>query len=93
MEDSIAANGWLLKSYVDRCGAVWSAGGYEQEFRVVDARRTVWLREKVSLAPLGPGKWKLAAVVTEITQRRQGALQLPSQLAAGAEKQDFHESV
>ncbi len=45
-------------------------GGYEQEFRVVDARRTVWLREKVALAPLGPGKWKLAAVVTEITQRR-----------------------
>ena len=45
--------------------------GYEQEFRIVDAAKTVWLREKVSLAPLGRGSWKLAGVVTEVTQRRE----------------------
>jgi signal transduction histidine kinase/ActR/RegA family two-component response regulator len=52
------------------------ASGYEQEFRVVDGGKTVWLHEKVSLHRLGAGRWKAAAVVTEVTQRRSVELAL-----------------
>jgi len=50
--------------------------GYEQEFRVVDGRKTVWLREMVSIQPLGFHRWKVAAVVTEVTKRRAAELAL-----------------
>jgi signal transduction histidine kinase/ActR/RegA family two-component response regulator len=46
------------------------ASGYEQEFRMRDANKTVWLREKVAIERLAPDKWKLAGVVTEVTERR-----------------------
>ncbi len=50
--------------------------GYEQEFRVIDGRKTFWLREKVSIEPIGVRHWKVAAVVTEVTQRRAAELAL-----------------
>jgi len=52
------------------------AGGYEQEFRVIDGPKTVWLREMVSIQPLGGHRWKVAAVVTEVTKRRTVELAL-----------------
>ena len=44
--------------------------GYEQEFRIIQQRATVWLRESVSITPAGPNRWKLIGVVTDITPLR-----------------------
>ena len=59
-----------------RAAFLGGAGGYEQEFRVVDDRKTVWLREVVAIQPLGHRRWKVAAVVTEVTARRAAELAL-----------------
>lgn len=44
------------------------ATGYEQSYRLVcaDGAR-VWLQESVTITPLGPGRWQLVGVCTDIT--------------------------
>ncbi len=59
-----------------RAAFLGDTDGYEQEFRVVDGRKTVWLREKVAINKIGPKRWKVAAVVIEVTQRRAAELAL-----------------
>jgi signal transduction histidine kinase/integral membrane sensor domain MASE1/ActR/RegA family two-component response regulator len=59
-----------------RAAFLGGADGYEQEFRVINDQKTVWLREMVSIQPLGGRRWKVAAVVTEVTKRRTAELAL-----------------
>ena len=47
------------------------ANGYEQEFQAQRNGRIFWLHEQVSIAPLGPGEWKLVGVMTDMTARRE----------------------
>ncbi|HEY4300681.1 MAG TPA: PAS domain S-box protein [Candidatus Didemnitutus sp.] len=47
------------------------ASRYEQEFRVVQFRNVVWLREVVTITPLEPGKLQLVGVITDITAQRE----------------------
>jgi PAS domain S-box-containing protein len=44
--------------------------GYEQEFRAQRDERVFWLHERVSIAPVGPGEWKLTGIMTDLTARR-----------------------
>jgi len=45
--------------------------GYTQEFRVVQEDRVLWLHEQVTITVVGPDSWRLAAVVVDITARRE----------------------
>ncbi len=45
--------------------------GYRQEFRVIDAGRTHWLSEDVSIHPVGSDEWSLLGVITEVTERHE----------------------
>jgi len=45
------------------------APGYEQEFCVVKTVRTYWLHEQVSITAVGPGRWNLVGVITNVTAR------------------------
>ncbi|HWL14050.1 MAG TPA: PAS domain S-box protein [Opitutus sp.] len=45
--------------------------GYQQEFRVIQDRRVIWLREMVKIVPLEPGRWQLVGVVTDISAQRE----------------------
>ena len=47
------------------------APGYEQEFCVVKTARTYWLHEQVSITAVGPGKWYLVGVVTNVTAQHE----------------------
>jgi PAS domain S-box-containing protein len=53
--------------------------GYEQEFRVIRERRLFWLHEKVTILPEGADRWRLEALVTDVTADREAQnIQLPS---------------
>jgi PAS domain S-box-containing protein len=54
--------------------------GYSQDFRLVQADRTYWLRESVSITPLGPGFFRLVGVVIEITTQKE-AEQIRAEMA------------
>ena len=58
----------------DRMAAMALRGGassYRQEFRCRETSgRTRWLAEDVSIEVLGPGRWQLVGVCTDITERR-----------------------
>ena len=41
--------------------------GYEQEFRVIKGDQTIWLHERVSITPDGPGQWNLVGVMVDVT--------------------------
>src|SRR5207248_4249001 len=46
---------------------------YEQEFRCRDSDGSVrWFQERVHTEPLGPGRWRLAGVITDVTERKLG---------------------
>lgn len=46
--------------------------GYSQEFRCVDALGVVrWLAEGVRIEPVGPGRWRLIGVCTDITELKR----------------------
>ncbi len=45
--------------------------GYEQDFRVLAEGRTFWLHETAAIETLGPDKWHVVAVVTDVTARRE----------------------
>jgi PAS domain S-box-containing protein len=47
------------------------ASGYEQEFRVIQLRRVVWLHEVVTITRLAQDKARLVGVITDITARRE----------------------
>jgi signal transduction histidine kinase/CheY-like chemotaxis protein len=47
------------------------APGYEQEFRAVRIARTYWLHEQVSITAVGPGKWNLVGVITNVTAQHE----------------------
>ena len=47
------------------------APGYEQEFCVVKTARTYWLHELASITAVGPGKWNVVGVITNITARHE----------------------
>jgi PAS domain S-box-containing protein len=47
-------------------------GGYAQDFRCRDRDgRLLWLREDATIQPLGPDRWRVFGVVTDITERKQ----------------------
>ncbi len=45
--------------------------GYAQEFRAVRDGHTFWLHENVSITPLGPGRFWLVGLATDITPQRE----------------------
>ena len=47
------------------------APGYEQEFRARRDDRIYWLHEKVSITAVGPGRWNVVGVITDVTARRE----------------------
>ena len=47
------------------------ASGYEQEFRVIQTERVIWLREVVTLTQISGGRWRLVGVITDITAQRE----------------------
>jgi PAS domain S-box-containing protein len=47
-----------------------SAPGYAQDFHMVKPDRVIWLHEVVTIKPLGPGKYRLVGVITDISARR-----------------------
>ena len=52
--------------------AVFSgAPGYEQEFPVMRAERTLWLHEQVSVTPVGPDEWNLVGVLMDVTAQHE----------------------
>ncbi len=67
------------------------APGYEQEFRVVQLQRVVWLREVVTISPIAPDKFRLVGVITDITAQREAqeahraSLAQVEQMLGGAE--------
>ena len=50
------------------------ASGYEQEFRVVQPDRTIWLHEVVTIMRLAAGQLRLVGVITDISARREAEL-------------------
>jgi PAS domain S-box-containing protein len=52
------------------------APGYEQEFPVLRAERTLWLHEQVSIMPVGPDEWNLVGVLMDVTERRKALVAL-----------------
>ncbi|MBI5835472.1 MAG: PAS domain S-box protein [Armatimonadetes bacterium] len=53
------------------------APGYSQEFRAYDRDgREVWLREEAALQQLGPDRWALFSVATDITEHRRAEEEL-----------------
>ena len=51
------------------CKAALRAGksGYDQKFRVVKEAQNLWIRETVTLTKLGPNRYSLAGVATDVT--------------------------
>ena len=47
------------------------APGYEQEFRARRDDRIYWLHERVSITAVGPGRWNVVGVITDVTARRE----------------------
>jgi PAS domain S-box-containing protein len=47
------------------------APGYEQEFPVMKAERTLWLHEQVSITPVGSDEWNLVGVLMDVTAQRE----------------------
>ena len=47
------------------------APGYEQEFSVLIPGRTFWLREQVTITPVGRGQWNLVGIIINVTARRE----------------------
>jgi len=45
--------------------------GYEQEFYILKDGGVIWLRESVSIKPLGAGRFSLVGVATDITEQRE----------------------
>jgi PAS domain S-box-containing protein len=66
------------------------APGYVQEFRVVFHQRVVWLREVVTISPLGPGQSRLVGVITDITAQREAQ---EAQRASEAQLEQMLQSV
>ena len=56
--------------------------GYEQQFRITDNERVLWLNESVSITPTGPDRYRLVGLVTDITAQR-----LAEQAAKAREEQ------
>ena len=56
-----------------RCAAALHGGapGYEQEFRLIKDGQTLWLHERVSITPTGPGAWELGGITIDVTARRE----------------------
>jgi len=56
-----------------RCRAALQKGepGYVQEFRAVRDGEVYWLHENVSIRPLGPNRFSLVGLVTDITRQRK----------------------
>ncbi|MFT3831203.1 MAG: PAS domain S-box protein [Opitutaceae bacterium] len=54
-----------------RAALLEGRAGYEQVFHVPRPGGDVWLREQVTIRPLGPDEWALAGVVVDVTQQRQ----------------------
>jgi PAS domain S-box-containing protein len=46
-------------------------GGYTQEFHVEHPHDVIWLREVVTIVPLGDEKFRLVGVITDITPQRR----------------------
>ena len=44
-----------------------SAPGYEQEYRLIKGDQVLWLHERVSIAPTGPGQWDLTGISIDVT--------------------------
>ena len=56
-----------------RCAAALHGGapGYEQEFRLTKDGQTLWLHERVSIKPIGPGEWELSGITVDVTAQRE----------------------
>ena len=46
------------------------AGGYEQEFRAYRGDEAFWLHEQVTIAPAGPGEYRLVGVIMDVSAVR-----------------------
>jgi PAS domain S-box-containing protein len=55
--------------------------GYEQDFRLLADGGTYWLHEEAAIEPAGAGRWRVVAVVTDVTARRE------AEAARGASEQ------
>jgi PAS domain S-box-containing protein len=47
------------------------APGYEQEFCALRQGRSYWLHEQVSITAVGPGKWNLVGIITNVTAQHE----------------------
>jgi PAS domain S-box-containing protein len=58
-----------LEEMYARSAAAFESGapGYEQVFRIVKPEGTYWLHERVSITPLGPGRWRAFGVMIDIS--------------------------
>ena len=56
-----------------RCREALLSGqpGYDQEFRVIKEKQTLWIRETVTITRLGPHRFCLIGVATDITALRE----------------------
>ncbi len=45
--------------------------GYEQEFHVPRADGDIWLREQVTIRPVGPDEWALNGVIVDVSMKRR----------------------
>ncbi len=52
-----------------RAAVLSGQAGYEQEFCAITLQERIWLREKVSIQPVGPDGWNLVGVLTDVTDR------------------------
>ncbi|MDX1933820.1 MAG: PAS domain S-box protein [Capsulimonadales bacterium] len=73
---------------------LWGKPGYTQEFRCRDRDGVDhWLREEAQIQPLGPDKWRVIGVCTDITEQKAAEVRLrnmANELArSNAALQDF----
>ena len=62
------------KAEMDARSAAALRGGapaYEQGFRLIKGDQTLWLHERVSITPTGPGQWELVGIAIDVTERRR----------------------
>ncbi|HVT72754.1 MAG TPA: PAS domain S-box protein [Lacunisphaera sp.] len=67
---------------VRRCRTAMESGrpGYEQVFHIVpESGPAVWIQEKVTIRPLGPGRYSLVGVATDITRQHEAELALANE--------------
>ncbi len=66
---------------MQRCRTAMQSGrpGYEQVFHIVRDDGAVWIQEKVTIRPLGPDRYSLVGVATDITRQHEAEVALANE--------------